>query len=670
MTLTLLPGFARTLPSEPEVPDWILPVRPNLDTPSIQDVLVDDANKADRLLTLLGRLAVGAIAFDTEFGNHRAPVDLGRGRFWSDPRSIRPLLLSAAIWVPDRRRVIRVAFDLRVPEVVARLPALFRLGTVFVAHFIQAELHTLWSLELEPVLHQVHDTHVAARALDLGRAHGKVTVGEEAAPERVGKHALLGLCARYDIPHPHAGVKDALQQSFLDHPDGAPFSPKQIDYALADAEVTLRVYLAQQPEITAAGLGPHLHQVEFPFAEVNARMIWDGVPVSLDRLDDLHTGLLRAVQHEGETLHGMGLENARSPGQVLAFLSARGLRDRLFSGGKVSTEDAVLERIELLDPAITHIRRHRKYARLLGDRLFDGSLIGADGRLHPRHSHLGAATGRNTCSAPNIVGITKTFRPIVTAPPGRALVELDFAQIEVCIAAAVHGDPDLLAAANSGDVYSSMAQMFYRESLPPEQLTLDTAAFKRARPDLRNRMKVFTLATIYNMTDRGVADSFGVSLPEARRQRLAFFERFPGLAAAMRQAEENGAVRGFAPIAGGLRRWIERGPKAANQHVNTPVQGAAGVVFRKALVDLHRHFRGTGTFLGLPVHDAVVLECDAEEVADVAAEAALIMKSAVRAYFPELRPRIDVNAEDPTCWNKDGKSDSLQRFLSDPDFKL
>jgi hypothetical protein len=46
------------------------------------------------------------------------------------------------------------------------------------------------------------------------------------------------------------------------------------------------------------------------------------------------------------------------------------------------------------------------------------------------------------------------------------------------------------------------------------------------------------------------------------------------------------------------------------------------------------------------------------------------MTDAVRKYYPALRPRVDINAAAPTCWNKDGRADSLDRFLADPLYKL
>src|SRR5207302_4470628 len=101
-----------------------------------------------------------------------------------------------------------------------------------------------------------------------------------------------------------------------------------------------------------------------------------------------------------------------------------------------------------------------------------------------------------------------------------------------------------------------------------------------------------------------------------------------------------------------MRRHITGGHKAVNWLINTPVQAAAGVVFREAVVRLYQHFRATTTKLILPVHDAVVIECNPDDVSRVAGEARSIMADAVRKYYPALRPRVDINAAKPCSWNK------------------
>jgi DNA polymerase-1 len=682
MTIDLLPEFKEAIKEVPEYKPWTLPIRPNAIRLSEQVQLIEEIDQGQALLAQLNRLQIGAIAIDTEFRFTSEPVELGRGRSWQDPTTLQPLILSGAAWVPKSDTVITFVFDLRDRQLVPVIDRLLRLRAMFVAHYFNAELKTLWALGLEPVLPQIYDTWVAARALTLGTGHQSIDLlseardsedfaaEEEARQTLAGHLSLVGQCAIYGIDHPFALAKDLLQRSFLSHSCERAFSDKQIQYAAADAEATLRLYLAQQRDVVAAGLYPHLAQVEFPYVEVNARMEWDGVPVSSERLSQLRRGLGRAVDLHRDALIDAGLANPKSSQQALAFLQSRGHGDRLMRNGRPTTNDEVLAQIEQLDEIVMHLRRHRSSSRMLADPLFDGVLIGSDGRLHPEHRHLGAGTGRASCSAPNITGITKTFRPIVQAPPGRAIIELDYAQIEVGICAAEHRDEGLITAFNSGDVYAAVAQQFYADILTDEVRRLPVAEFKKHRPELRNKIKTFVLAVLYNMQAQAVADRFAISLADAERERRAFLDCYPAIKAAMVTVVEDGRIRGYSAIIGGLRRQVSGGRKAVNQLINTPVQAGAGVVFREAVVRLYHHFRGTTTKLILPVHDAVVFECNTDSIRAVGREASQIMIDTVRKYYPALWPRVDINDASPNCWNKDACSDSLDRFLEDPLYKL
>lgn len=643
---------------------------------AMRDHILLTAEEAHALIDTLYRLPIGAIAIDTEYRFTAPGVPLRGGGVWHDPTTLDPLILTGTVWVPEEGQAIRFLFDLRAPGMATAVEHLLRMHTVFIAHNIKAELHCLWAFGLEPVLAQTYDTFVAARALLMGRGHPSIALKRhaqdtedwgrltEAEDQLTSLLSLAGQCEAYALPHPYAGGKAALQSSFLDHPRAAPFSQTQIKYALADAEMTLRLYLAQQQDILAAGLHNHLHSVEFPFAEANARMEYDGVPVDPKRLSELATGLVNAVAHHRSLLNEMGLMDPGSSNQVVEFLCRRGWRDRITLRDKLTSRDETLEKLEALDPAIQHIRLFRRYRSLLNGQLLTGELIGSDGRFHPNHRHLGAETGRSTCSAPNLVGLSRAFRPVITAPEGQAIIEADFSQIEVGIAAAEFNDSALIEAFNSGDVYSSIARTFYWETLAADEQGMALSEFKKVRSDLRDRIKVLVLGVIYGMQDQAVADRFGVPLIEARRQRQAFLDRYSGLRAASERAATDGRIRSYAPILGGLRRHVSNGPKAANQHTNTPIQAAAGVVFRKAVVDLYRHFRGTSVKLILPVHDAVVVECAAGDVEAVRADLARIMCSAVRAYYPALDVKVDVNDHDMSCWNKDGDTSALQTFLA------
>ena len=347
MTIDLLPEFKEAIKEVPENKPWALPIRPNTVRLGEQIQLIEDNDQGQALVRQLSRLPIGAIAIDTEFRFTSKPVDLGRGRSWQDPTTLQPLMLSGAAWVPNSHTVITFVFDLRRRELVPVIEGLLRLRTMFVAHYFNAELKTLWALGLEPMLPQIYDTWVAARALTLGTGHQSIDLlteardnedfaaEEEARQTLAGHLSLVGQCAIYGIEHPFALAKDLLQQSFLTHYPDKGFSETQIQYAAADAEATLVLYLAQQRDVVAAGLYPHLIQVEFPYAEVNARMEWDGVPVSYERLSQLRQGLVRAVCLHGDALIDAGLANPKSSQQALAFLQRRGHGDHLMRNGNL-----------------------------------------------------------------------------------------------------------------------------------------------------------------------------------------------------------------------------------------------------------------------------------------------------------------------------------------------
>jgi DNA polymerase-1 len=107
----------------------------------------------------------------------------------------------------------------------------------------------------------------------------------------------------------------------------------------------------------------------------------------------------------------------------------------------------------------------RKIGRILSDKILTDELVGADGRFHPQHHQLGTETGRNSMSCPNVGGLGRSLRPLVIPDEGYGIGEADLSQIEVGIAAAIHGDRELTDMFNHGDVYVAMAKRYFAQKL-------------------------------------------------------------------------------------------------------------------------------------------------------------------------------------------------------------
>ncbi len=646
--------------------------------------VASNAKQAAAAAEMLKAMPLSAVAIDSEFGFDRPGVALRSGKTWNDVRSQQPICISVAAWTQGvDGHIVRVVLDVRRPDVVPLVAEILRLRVPFVCHHVKPELFTLWALGFDIDLPNLYDTYLAAACLHLGRHHKRSLANDFTASEaeclraedgmaerRAHLLSLVGQCEHYGLGYPHSESKDALRERFIRLGPGDPLDERLVEYSAADAEWTLRLYAAQQPDVLREGLASHLYGVEFPFAVANARMEWRGVHVDGSNREALQAGARRAADFHASRLRDYGIDPPGSRDRFLAVMAAAGLGGHFCRCGAPSTKDSLLEILEPLHPAIRHFRLHRRYRQRAGE----DWIAGSDSRIHPFHHQLGAATGRNTCTTPNIVGIGRAMRPVVTAPVGRVIIELDYGQIEVGVAAAEHGDPDLLAAYNSGDVYASMAMRFYESILTAEERGLAVAEFKARRPDLRDAMKTLVLAILYNIQAPALAARFSLSLDAAESERTRFLDLYPALKRRLQESVDCGLVRGYATVVSGLRRKIERRGRAdswtRNFLRNTPIQGSAAVIFKRAVALLDQAFRGSDTWIILPVHDAVVIECPTEAVEEVAERAAGIMRLALQTFYPSLKPKVEINNVAPSCWNKDGHGDSLVRFLQDPGFLI
>jgi DNA polymerase I-like protein with 3'-5' exonuclease and polymerase domains len=107
---------------------------------------------------------------------------------------------------------------------------------------------------------------------------------------------------------------------------------------------------------------------------------------------------------------------------------------------------------------------------------------------------------------------------VVVDDEQHALVELDFSQEEIFIAAVVFGDDALLADCNAGDVYCQMVRGFSAGDLAPGDEAIDDEKLAGKYSDLRDRWKVITLAIVYGMTDESVTVAAKLPSVEAAKR--------------------------------------------------------------------------------------------------------------------------------------------------------
>ena len=568
-----------------------------------------------------------------------------------------------------------VVFDMDCTEVRGALSRLLRQPWRFVVHSARAEHESLTAADL-PVPRDLFDTHLATRLCTLGSPDwhdfleldldiiGDAECADARAAaleEQERTLSLLGLCQRFGVEHRFADRKVQMQERFA---GGIPLDEKMVGYAAEDARVAAALYMPVVQQLASQGLLGHLERIELPALPVFLDISSQGVTVDPTRMERVVRAAEQAVEVLQEDLRsqaatlGVTLDKPRSHGQRLQLVRAVGL-EHLFRKGRgpdgnlrYSFErDRFLKRHRDRHPAIELLYRHALLSRIPSDKMFQGEFTRANNRVHSRIEPLGASTGRPSFREPNLGSVPRIFRPAFVADnPGQAILEIDYSAQEPGIAAAHYGDAAMLATWNGdGDFYRQVGA----------DLNVDIS---------RPRLKVLNLASLYGQTAKSAAESLGLEPYQAKRMLDRFFASYPDLAEGMKDAEDLAHVRDYAETRTGLKRYLspDRPRHARNRQArNLPVQGGGADVLKMLLPRAHAYLRSVGGRILVPLFDSLVFQVPQEVQQEAVGVIKHEMVTAMQSIYPELRPKLDVNDEDTSCWNKDGHGDSIDRFEKD-----
>jgi DNA polymerase-1 len=261
------------------------------------------------------------------------------------------------------------------------------------------------------------------------------------------------------------------------------------------------------------------------------------------------------------------------------------------------------------------------------------------GRIHASFNQTVAATGRISSSDPNLQNIPirtaegRSIRKAFVAEPGHLLLSADYSQIELRILAHLSKDQTLIDTFRRGeDVHDRTSREVF-------------GALSPLPPDEQRRVsKMINYALLYGKTAFTLAKDIGVSKKEAETFIEAYFARYPSVRRFIDEtivkARETGHVR---TLLGRLRRLPDLRAKnfqvrmeAERQAMNTPVQGSAADLIKKAMIDLHRELaeRKLASRLILQIHDELLLEVPEAEAETARALVKGVMEGALQLEVP------------------------------------
>jgi DNA polymerase I len=438
-------------------------------------------------------------------------------------------------------------------------------------------------------------------------------------------------------------------------PKGASFADvpleKAAPYCAEDADFTWQLWQLFKPRLEKEGLAKLFTETEMKLLPVLAEMERRGIHLDTKQLDKYDIELTENIASTQLAVYELvGHEfNIASTKQLQEVLfTERGLKPGKKTKTGYSTDTSVLADLAAWDPVPRKILDYRELAKLQSTYVEAlPKLCDTNGRIHTSFIQTGTATGRLSSRDPNLQNIPirseegRRIRSAFTAAPGTVLISADYAQIELVVLAHLSGDPNMCKAFNDGvDVHRATASLIF--GVPPEQIT----------PDQRRTAKTINFGVIYGMSAFRLSNELGIPRTQAASFIESYFKTYASIQQFIDSTVAGAEKTGYVETIFGRRRPImninsrNKLEKAGAERiaVNTPVQGSAADIVKKAMLDVDDALRSkrTGAHLLLQVHDELILECpdSTDAVDDTVALIRDKMEHAVQLTVP-LRVSVE-----------------------------
>lgn len=393
-----------------------------------------------------------------------------------------------------------------------------------------------------------------------------------------------------------------------------------------------KIRRGQQEALEENGLTKLFDDCEMPLVLTLARMELEGIRCEPSILTEIGGELSENIEKiEKEIYAEAGCSfNINSPKQlgVILFenLKIPYPKTGKSKSGSYSTAADILDKLRDDHKIADDVLVYRKLAKLKSTYV-DGllPLIGSDGRVRPHFMQTVAATGRLSCTEPNLQNIPirddygRLIRKAFVAGSGNMFTGSDYSQIELRILAALSGDESLIADFRAGkDIHRATASRVF--DIPEDEVTsLD-----------RTRAKAVNFGVVYGMSGFGLGESLNITRSDAQKYINEYFAKHAAVKDYLdRQIELGEDTREVRTYFGRVRKLPEFASRkfmerelAKRLAMNTPIQGTAADIIKIAMNSVSAELRRKGlrSKLILQIHDELIVEGpvgEADEVMEI-----------------------------------------------------
>ncbi len=387
------------------------------------------------------------------------------------------------------------------------------------------------------------------------------------------------------------------------------------------------------------------YDLEMPLAFILADMEYLGVKVDIERLQSMGEEFKTRLKDLEEIIFSLVGEsfNINSPKQLGIILFEKlGLPALKKTKTGYSTSADVLEKLEKDHEVIRQILDFRQLGKLQSTYIV-GLLKIVNKKTDKVHTIFNQAltqTGRLSSTDPNLQNIPirleegrKIRQAFVPSEKDWLIFAADYSQIELRVLAHISNDQSLIEAFKEGmDIHTKTAMDVFHVS--KDEVT----------SNMRRHAKAVNFGIVYGISDYGLSQSLHITRKEAGQFINRYLESYPGVKEYMDEIVMEAKQKGFVTTLLHRRRYL---PEITSRNfnlrsfaertaMNTPIQGSAADIIKKAMIEMADRLSSEGlkTRLLLQVHDELIFEAPPEEIEKLKVIVPDVMENCVELQVP------------------------------------
>ncbi|SFE68655.1 DNA polymerase I [Alteribacillus iranensis] len=386
-------------------------------------------------------------------------------------------------------------------------------------------------------------------------------------------------------------------------------------------------------------------ELEMPLSLILGKMETTGVYVDEEQLNQMGKELdekLETLEKEIYDLAGTTF-NINSPKQLGPILFEK-LNLPVIKKTKTgySTAADVLEKLEGTHDIIPKLLLYRQVSKLKSTYI-EGLLkvIHKDtNKIHTMFNQAITQTGRLSSTEPNLQNIPirleegrRIRKAFIPSEEGWSIVSADYSQIELRVLAHISGDEGLREAFRKNmDVHTKTAMDVFHVS--EDEVT----------DNMRRSAKAVNFGIVYGISDYGLSQSLGITRKEAQEFIDKYLDSYPKVREYMDTIKEEAREKGYVTTLLHRRRYLpeitsknfNRRSFAERTAMNTPIQGTAADIIKKAMVDISKALdeKSLMSRLLLQVHDELIFEVPESETEEMKKLVPEVMEQTIDLEVP------------------------------------